>query len=208
MRKYTKDMTRNEIISRLKSGDKLVCDGGAEIEIIDGFICANSSNGYETINYQLSLNDGIDWYFELPLKTIDVKVGNIYRTRAGEKAFVYSVNKEGDFLVAIEGGICYNILSTGYYSEEKETDKDLVSLWDEKTEEEPKEETDMNFSDIKNEKEKRVVELLNQNMLQKDVSKKLGVSPSLISRIARKNGIRCYTRHKKLHGTIMSLNNF
>ena len=200
MRKYIKDMNRAEILKRLSNGDKLTTDGGAVVEVVNGFLCATSANGIETLNYELRLNDGIDWYFELPLKTIEVKVGNFYKTRDGQKAYVYAINNKGDFSVAIEGGngLCYSILPTGYYSEEKESDRDLVSLREEESNNK-QEETFSSQTEARYNKEKRVVELLKQGKSQKEVASELGISPSTVSRLAIKHGLLVYKKSRKIN---------
>lgn len=128
MKRYLRDMTRDEILDRLKSGIKIENGAGAYIEFVDGVLCATNNNSYDIINYQLDLSNTKDWYFQMPLKTVEVVVGQFYMTRDGEKAYVFNKNEDGDFSVAIEGGIVYNILPTGYYSEERESGRDLVSL--------------------------------------------------------------------------------
>lgn len=207
MKKYIKDMERNEVLERLISGDILTCNGGAKVEMIRGIICATSSNDNEIINYQLSMNDGIDWYFELPIKTVDIEVGKFYRTRNGEKAYVFGVSNDGNYNVAIEGGRVYNILPTGYYTEEKESDDDLVCLWVDSPKEE--EEPDVSCYDWREKpivtwdwrkevvsKNNQVVELLKEGKPQKDIAKELDISPSTVSRIAVSSNLRTYKRKK------------
>lgn len=198
MRKYLNGMTRDEVLDRLQSGGKIENGLGGSIEYVKGVLCATTPNGYEIINYQLNLIDGINWYFELPLKTIDVKVGQLYRTREGEKAYVFNRNKEGDFSVAIEGGIVYNVLPTGYYTEEKESDEDLVSYWEDNTdaiaeevEKRLEESEKKSEEDLKRKKfEQDVIDAYTKGWTMKEISIKYGCSQSKICKLLATKSVK------------------
>lgn len=126
MKEYIKDLTVETVISRLKQGEVLT-DGRRHVECIDGMIVLKCEKDW-VINYSIS-KEFDELYFDRPAPELKLEIGKFYKTRDGKKAYVFAVNSEGKYNVAIEGEGAYSVFAGGYYSEEEETDGDLIGLW-------------------------------------------------------------------------------
>jgi hypothetical protein len=131
MKEYITELDFNTVIDRLKQGQVLKSDiTESTVEMIDGILVEKKDN-YFLVFPQISNNDNFkQWYFERPQPQLEIKIGKFYITRDDKKAYVFAKNSAGKYNVAIEDGEAYAVFEGGYYSEEEETEKDLIAVWD------------------------------------------------------------------------------
>lgn len=148
MKKYLEDLKPEEVIARLKQGEILKSeDGKITYECIDGIIVGKTEESFAicpSVGSYMSIDK---LYFDMPEPELKIEVGKFYQTRGGKRAYVFAQNSEGKYNVAIEGGEAYSVFNGGYYSEEEETDKDLLEK--EKTHSGAKKNTEL-YEDIHN----------------------------------------------------------
>lgn len=131
MKEYIKDLTLDTVIERLKQGQRVVSDTHmASIELIDGILVGRKGKEWIIGQSISSMDDFAEWYFERPQPQLEIKTGKFYTTRDGKKAYVFAKNSSGKYNVAIEDGEAYSVFEGGYYSEDEETEKDLIAVWD------------------------------------------------------------------------------
>lgn len=138
MRKYTKDMTTEEVIRCLWAGEIVrVLDSDTTYRISNGLLCRYKDDGGCDIGVQL--NPWCDqYYFDCPDEFKITKTG-LYRTRDGQKVFVSHIVKDDedcDFPVegVIEGSSeVHNWRTSGLWDGYvyKIADKDIVGEWNE-----------------------------------------------------------------------------
>lgn len=124
MKQYVKDLDISEVISRLKQGERLVNETGSYFEMIDGLICCKWGDNH-FINVSISQKD--NYYFERPDPEIKIEIGKFYLTRDNKKAYVFNINLEGKYCVVTNNKMPYVVSQGGYFSDEKESDIDLVA---------------------------------------------------------------------------------
>lgn len=129
MKQYIKDLTPEMIISRLKNGEVLKNDENATLEMIDGFIIGKRNDNW-CINPAFGSLSFDDYYFEIPEPELNIEIGKFYKTREGEKAYVFNITLDNKYGVVVENKMPYVVSEHGFYSDEEETDKDLVELWE------------------------------------------------------------------------------
>lgn len=176
MKEYIKDLDFNTVISRLKQGQILQSDESkTTVEMIDGILVERKDNDF-SINPNIYTRDVLrEWYFERPKPQMEIIIGKFYTTRDGKKAYVFAKNSAGKYNVAIEGEGAYSVFEGGYYSEEEETQGDLVSAWD------VKKNIKVRTGQITPEKREKIKELLKKDWSYKDMAKELGVSYSTVA---------------------------
>lgn len=181
MKQYLNELTAQEVIEKLKAGETLQNTNNQRLEYIDGFLIGYKDNDW-FLYPSLSSTKLNLFYFERPEPELKIEIGKFYATRDGKKAYVFSKNSEDKYCVAIEGEGVYTVFEGGYYSEESETDGDLISLW----EKEP----------LKKEKidTKEVVKLLREGKTYDYISEHYGLNRVAISKLKRKNGLQVKVR--------------
>lgn len=162
MKKYIKNLTLETIISRLKQGEVLT-DGTRTVELIDGLLVAKRDDDW-SIGCAIAKSFDDELYFERPAPELNLEIGKFYKTRDGKKAYVFTVNSEGKYNVAIDGEGAYSVFAGGYYSEDEETDGDLIELW-----REPKK----NRTRFAEEYYNRIKELINKGLNIAEISRTL-----------------------------------
>jgi hypothetical protein len=128
MKTYLKDLTLDEVIDKLKSGESIkYATSDAETKYRDNMLLTILPDGKYTINVQISSCLNRVAYFETP-DELKLEVGKCYKTRDGRKAFVSVVDDtyaygiiEDDRLVTIwiQNGVC----------DTDDRDDDLISEW-------------------------------------------------------------------------------
>lgn len=139
MKKYTKDMTAEEVMRRLKSGEIVrSLESDTVYRISNGLLCRYGGN-CECIGIGVRLNPWCDqYYFDCPDEFKITKTG-LYRTRDGRKVFVsYIVKDDEDCDFPVEGVIegsseVHNWRTSGLWDGyvDKITDNDIVGEWNE-----------------------------------------------------------------------------
>ena len=176
MKEYIKDLTLDTVMERLKQGQRVVSDTHmASIELIDGILVGRKGKEWIIGQSISSMDYFAEWYFERPKPQMEIIIGKFYTTRDGKKAYVFAKNSAGKYNVAIEGEGAYSVFEGGYFSEEEETDGDLVSAWD------VKKNIKVRTGQITPEKREKVKELLKKGWSYKDIAKELGVSYSTVA---------------------------
>lgn len=168
MKEYIKNLTPETVISRLKQGE-ILTDGEKTIEYIDGLLVAKRDDDW-AINPAISKSFD-DFYFYRPAPELELEIGKFYKTRDGKKAYVFAVNSAGKFNVAIEGEGAYSVFAGGYYSEEEETDGDLIGLWAKPTEKRT------NFD---GENYNRIKELIDRGLNMAEISRALNKNANTV----------------------------
>lgn len=168
MKEYIKNLTVETVISRLKQGEVLT-DGKRTVELIDGLLVAKRNDDW-VINYSIG-KEFDELYFDRPAPELKLEIGKFYSTRDGKKAYVFAVNSAGKYNVAIEGEGAYSVFKGGYYSEEEETDGDLIELWSE-----PKK-TRVNYDE---ENYNRIKELINRGLNMAEIGRTLNKNGNTI----------------------------
>ena len=116
-----------EVIRRLKQGEILKNSGGDTIEMVDGVFVKRIGRDW-AVGYLVWNTDY--YYFEDPDPELELEIGRFYRTRADKKAFVFSKNAEGKYCVVVENEMPYSVYVGGCFSNEEESDKDLVEPYE------------------------------------------------------------------------------
>lgn len=94
MKTYLKDLTLDEVIDRLKSGESIKYNtSDAETKYHDNMLLTILPDGKYTINVQISSCLNGVAYFETP-DELKLEVGKCYKTRDGRKAFVSVYDSE------------------------------------------------------------------------------------------------------------------
>lgn len=93
MKTYLKDLTPDEVIRRLKSGEEVknAVDDTESYKFLDGFIVKHNDDGY-ILSCYLWLGES-PLYFETP-DELKLEVGKCYKTRDGRKAFISTYDSE------------------------------------------------------------------------------------------------------------------
>lgn len=130
MKTYLKDLTLDEVIDKLKSGESIKYDtSDAETKYRDNMLLTVLPDGKYTINVEISSCLNRVAYFETQ-DELKLEVGKCYRTRKGKKAFITYKEKNLcngaifgslDFFTWRENG--KSVYSTD------ENDLDLVEEW-------------------------------------------------------------------------------
>lgn len=185
MKEFIKDLTPETIISRLKQGERLT-NGERIVELVDGLLVAKRNDDW-VINYSIG-KEFDELYFDRPAPELKLEIGKFYKTRDGKKAYVFAVNSEGKYNVAIEGEGAYSVFAGGYYSEEEETDGDLIGLWSE---------TPKGRSNFNEENYNRLKELIDRGLNMAEIGRALN---------KRANTIYAYLKyHQDLADTYYSI---
>lgn len=125
MKKYLK--TPEEVIDALHAGKKVHGDFADEYRFYRGFLIAKRE-GYYAINAAISEME--DPYIEEsePLK---IEVGKFYKTRGGEKARCFYVNKrEAYFTIDGECQLFATYLAGNYLSNKEPSEYDIIGPWE------------------------------------------------------------------------------
>ncbi len=125
---YTKDMTFADIISRLKAGEVIYDkdDDTVSCYMVDGVIVyIDKVYGVRYINNDLKISDH-SYYFKTSVP-LEIKIGNLYKTRDGKKAFVGKRFTDGSFGGYIAEGSVSSWCVCGKH--EATGSSDLVAKW-------------------------------------------------------------------------------
>ena len=134
MKRYIKDMEPDKVIEKLKIGATLRGED-VTVECFNGILVKRRGDRW-CINPILGNDEAL--YFDTADEELKLVIGRFYKTRDGSKAYVYAINSEGKFCLAVDGGDAYAVFQGGYYSEEEESDRDLIDEWVEAPKPEPK----------------------------------------------------------------------
>lgn len=171
MKQYIKDLSVEQVIERLKSGEVLQGTTGT-YEMIDGIIIHKEKDNWAITPV---IRRDYECYFDRPEPEIEIEVGSFYKTRNGLKAYAYTAAAENRIAVVVENQIPYTVSINGYVSDEAENDLDLVAPF---------------YPRDSLGRENFVVEMLKDGEKQKDIAEKLNMQPSQVSRIATRNGLQ------------------
>lgn len=138
MKKYTKDMTVEEVIRRLWAGEIVRCNESDIVyRISNGLLCSYDGD-CGCIGIGVRLNPWCDqYYFDCPDEFKITKTG-LYRTRDGRKVFVSKIDPEEDSNYPVSG-LVEGADSIGTWSTSglwdgivsKTTNRDIVGEWNE-----------------------------------------------------------------------------
>lgn len=179
MKKTTDKMNISEIVERLNNGETLFGVFGEKIEMWSGVLVNINQTG---VVFNPSFFQGESWYFEVPEKGIEVKIGANYKTRSGVKAYVFSQAAENRFAVVVDNEMPFTVSPDGFVSDDNENDLDLVAEW-----------TENKSKDLEDE----IENLVNEGLSMKEIADKVGRSYSHVSKIIRKNKLN-YTPRSRL----------
>lgn len=99
MKQTIEKMNVSEVVERLHNGETLFGVFGEKIEMWNG-VMVNITQSGVVFNPSFFQSDG--WYFEVPEKGIEVKIGVNYKTRSGVKAYVFNQAAENRFAVVAD----------------------------------------------------------------------------------------------------------
>ena len=131
MKTYLKDLTPEEVIRRLKTGEVLKEDDSKTItKLVDGVWCTYCQNGAIVLNDDFILDSDARQYnyFETP-DELKLEVGKCYKTRDGRKAFVYKYDNPVFQGVLVESDGLLSWGKDGRVFISREDDLDLISEW-------------------------------------------------------------------------------
>ena len=178
MKKTTDKMNISEIVERLNNGETMFRIFGEKVELWNGIMVYTTKSGV-LFNPSISLNDG--WYFEVPEKGIEVKIGMKYKTRSGIKAYVFNQTADNRFAVMVDNEMPFTVSPDGFVSDDNENDLDLVAEW-----------TESKSKDGENKLEQLVAEGLSA----KEIAQKMGFSYSHTMKLIRKNNLNYKNRSR------------
>lgn len=87
---YTKDLSVEEVIARLKRGEVMENINGSRRRFVDGVLIAEHPTGEWGILPSIHCSE-VSWFQEEIL--IDFKIGNYYKTTTGKKALCYHIDE-------------------------------------------------------------------------------------------------------------------
>lgn len=133
MKTYLKDLTPDEVITRLKAGEVVRYDNvTATSKLIEGFLCDVFPSGDYRIGSYITARSYPSPYFETP-DELKLEVGKCYKTRSGKKAFIcHKVNESDCFVGTVAGERNNGFLQEWDSHGNKDMDEnnlDLVSEW-------------------------------------------------------------------------------
>lgn len=178
MKKSIDKMDIIEVIERLKNGETMFRVFGEKVELCNGIMVYTTKAGV-LFNPSISLNDG--WYFEVPEKGIEVKIGMKYQTRSGVKAYVFNQAPDNRFAVVVDNEMPFTVSPDGFVSDDNENDLDLVAEW---TEDKSKADED------------KLEQLVAEGLSGKEIAQKIGFSYSYTMKLIRENNLNYIPRSR------------
>lgn len=117
-----------------------------------------------------------------------LRIGGLYKTRDGKKAFVYrksnGIFHYDIYEVVAENTSSYTVYENGKFLPFRETKHDLVDVW-------------RNRNGSRKEKREKIIKMIKDGKTYKEISEKLGVAASTVIRAKKSIGYKTIKYDKK-----------